>query len=119
MRSSKLFRAFYKPDLLTKHGAIKFEQTVFEDWLCFEHDEIRYDFTIPFIDDDWEVQQWTGYTDKNGVKIFEGDFIRSCSGNWGEVIFDKGEFKHLADEGHPWIHLLHEVIGNTYEGLKQ
>ena len=58
---NKKFRAFYKPDLNTPDGALKFEQQEIDDQLWFVHDaNFKYPFEIPFIDNNWEVQQFIG-----------------------------------------------------------
>lgn len=73
------FRAFYKPDLDTPDGALKFEQKIINDELWFVYDDdIRYEFQIPFLDDNWVVQQYTGMVDINGIELYEGDIVE-----WG------------------------------------
>jgi uncharacterized phage protein (TIGR01671 family) len=73
---NKLFRTYYKPDVDTPDGALKFEQEIIKDKLFFVYDDLYYEFQIPFMDDNWLIQQYTGRDDIKGVKIFEGDILK-------------------------------------------
>lgn len=64
------------------------------------------------------VGQYTGLTDKNGVKIFEGDILEAESGNIGYVMFINGAFmKSCNSKDMPFLIAsdVNAVIGNVFD----
>ena len=62
--------------------------------------------------------QYTGLTDRNGVKIFEGDILEAGSGNRGYVVFINGAFmKSGNSKDMPFLIAsdVNAVIGNVFD----
>lgn len=74
------------------------------------------------------VGQFTGLTDKNGKKIFEGDIVRFSHDAYdedfiGEVIFDEYESCFTLKYGDGWVVFsyigeCYEVIGNIHDNTE-
>ena len=64
------------------------------------------------------VGQYTGLTDKNGKKIFEGDIVESPRGTQGFVEWQNAEYAFLVNIGDDWQTMddcPYEVVGNIYD----
>lgn len=62
--------------------------------------------------------QFTGLTDKNGKKIFEGDIVESPNGTQGVVEWQNAECAFLVNIGDDWQTMddcPYEVVGNIYD----
>jgi len=62
--------------------------------------------------------QYTGLTDRNGVKIFEGDILEAVNGNRGYVVFEHGAFMKSCDpKDMPFLIAadVNAVIGNVHD----
>ena len=64
------------------------------------------------------VGQFTGLTDKNGRKIFEGDIVEIPHGTQGVVEWQNAECAFLVNIGDDWQTMddcTYEVVGNIYD----
>lgn len=76
------------------------------------------------VDEWWEVDpdticRYTGSTDKNGKKIYEGDVVRAWSGFLDRVVYENGCFMmELQIYHYEWSYQTPEqmeVVGNIYD----
>ena len=125
------YRAWYKHDV----PPLKFEQYYDDDQaklffrMACDH-EFAYPFEIPFIDDDFILEQCIGFKDTNGVKAFFGDTIKAVLVDvhgeqvvvTGTIIWNDFEICVETNVYHwpvaSWccVHSF-EIIGNKHEGL--
>ena len=68
------------------------------------------------------VGQYTGLTDKNGKKIFEGDIVESPNGTQGFIEWQNAECAFLVNIGDDWQTMddcPYEVVGNIYDNKEE
>lgn len=101
------------------------EGEVYEIIVDYLHAEIDDSFNITLSPDNCELLQFTGFHDKNGKEIYDGDIIKSrlyplYDGHTHDVYFKDGDYRvrwtmFRLSEMFEHTHTGIEVIGNIYE----
>ena len=114
-------RMFFSDDILAidyENEEIVTQQVYFENGLPDDRDIYCYDF------DEIVLMQSTGFKDKNGKEIFEGDIVKMSKDVYSEptyyeVVRHYGGAYRLESKQHGcelWLrHTNCEVVGNIYE----
>ena len=92
---------------------------VFTQKVCYDgEEELKYCTVEHCQVDAHTVGQYTGLTDKNGKKIFEGDIVESPNGTQGFIEWQNAECAFLVNIGDDWQTMddcPYEVVGNIYD----
>ena len=92
---------------------------VFTQKVCYDgEEELKYCTVEHCQVDAHTVGQYTGLTDKNGKKIFEGDIVESPHGTQGFIEWQNAECAFLVNIGDDWQTMddcPYEVVGNIYD----
>lgn len=96
---------------------------VFTQKVCYDGEEELTYCTVEHCQVDANtVGQYTGLTDKNGKKIFEGDIVESPNGTQGFIEWQNAECAFLVNIGDDWQTMddcPYEVVGNIYDNEEE